>query len=69
LPVVVHEESAAHEHDKSALEEEEAASPVASLATPSPAAIHIEFPGHAFVSAVGSADSAVIRGVLESLRG
>jgi hypothetical protein len=68
LPVV-HEESAAHEHDKSALEEEEAASPVASLAAPSAAAIQVEFPGPAFVSVVGSAGSAVIHGVLESLRG
>jgi transposase len=57
LPVVV--------HDESAQEEEEAASPVASSA----AAVHIEFPGYAFVSVVGSADPAVIRAVLESLRG
>jgi putative lipoic acid-binding regulatory protein len=36
--------------------------------TSSTAAIHIEFPGHAFVSVIGSADPAVIRAVLESLR-
>ena len=64
LPVVVHDESGAHEKDKSAQEEEATALPVASMA-----AIHIEFPGHAFVSVVGSADPAVIRAVLESLRG
>jgi transposase len=57
LPVVV--------HDKPVHEEEKTASPAASLA----AAVHIEFPGHAFVSVVGSADPAVIRAVLESLRG
>jgi transposase len=64
LPVVIHDEPAAHEEDKSALEQEKAASPAAS----SVSAIHIEFPGHAFVSVVGSADPAVIRAVLESLR-
>jgi transposase len=64
LPVVVHDESGAHEEDKPAQEEEATALPVASMA-----AIHIEFPGHAFVSVVGSADPAVIRAVLESLRG
>jgi transposase len=69
LPVVVHDESGAHEKDKPAQEEEPAASPVASLAACSAAAVHIEFPGHAFVSVVGSADPAVIRAVLESLRG
>jgi transposase len=58
LPVVVHDEPAPEE-------EEEPASPVASSA----AAVHIEFPGHAYVSVVGSADPAVIRAVLESLRG
>jgi transposase len=63
LPVVVHGEPAAHEEDKSA-HEEKAASPAAS----SVAAVHIEFPGHAFVSVIGSADPAVIRAVLESLR-
>jgi transposase len=57
LPVVVHDE-ATHEEEKTA-------SPAASSA----AAVHIEFPGHAFVSVVGSADPAVIRAVLESLRG
>jgi transposase len=55
LPVVVQDE---REHG------EEAAAPAASSA-----AVHIEFPGHAFVSVVGSADPAVIRAVLESLRG
>jgi hypothetical protein len=58
LPVVVHDEPAPEEED-------EAASPVASSA----AAVHIEFPGRAFVSVVGGADPAVIRAVLESLRG
>jgi transposase len=57
LPVVV--------HDAPAHEEEAAPSPAASSA----AAVHIEFPGHAFVSVVGCADPAVIRAVLESLRG
>ena len=57
LPVVV--------HDAPAHEEEAAASPTTSSA----AAVHIEFPGHAFVSVVGSVDPAVIRAVLESLRG
>jgi len=55
LPVVIHDEPA---------HEEEAAAPAACSA-----AVHIEFPGHAFVSVVGSADPAVIRAVLESLRG
>jgi transposase len=57
LPVVVHDEPAAHEKGKSALEQEKAASPAAS----SFAAVHIEFPGHAFVRVIGSADPAVIR--------
>jgi transposase len=65
LSVVVHDEFAAHEEDKSVQE----APPVASMAASSAAAVHIEFPGHTFVSVVGSADSAVIRAVLESLRG
>ena len=47
-------------HDEPVHEEEK---------TASSAAVHIEFPGHAFVSVVGSADAAVIRAVLESLRG
>jgi hypothetical protein len=45
-------------HDAPAHEEEAAA-----------AAVHIEFPDHAFVSVGGSADPVVIRAVLESLRG
>lgn len=57
LPVVV--------RDEPAHKEEPAPSPT----TPSEAAVHIEFPGHAYVSVVGSADPAVIRAVLESLRG
>jgi hypothetical protein len=57
LPVVV--------HDGPVHEEEKTASPAASSA----AAVHIEFPGHAFVCVVGSADPTVIRAVLESLRG
>jgi len=56
LPAVVQDEPA-HEEDEAS-----------SLVTSSPAAIHIEFPGHAFVSVIGSADPAVIRAVLESLR-
>jgi hypothetical protein len=68
LSVVVHDESGAHEQAKSA-QEEGAASPVASMAASSAAAVHIEFPGHAFVSVVGSVDPVVIRAVLESLRG
>ena len=55
LPVVVQDEPA---------REEEASAPAASSA-----AVHIELPGHAYVSVVGSADPAVIRAVLESLRG
>jgi|ERR1035437_5661576 transposase len=69
LPVMVHDESAAHERDKSAQEENATTPPVASMAASSTAAVHIEFPGHAFVSIVGSADPAVIRAVLEGLRG
>ena len=65
LSVVVHDEFAAHEEDKSVQE----APPVASMAASSAAAVHIEFPGHTFVSVVGSADPAVISAVLESLRG
>ena len=61
LPVVVDDESAA--------QEEKTARPATSMAGHSEAAIHIEFPGHAYVSVVGSADPAVIRAVLESLRG
>lgn len=57
LPVVV--------NDEPAHEEEAAPSPAASGA----AAVHIEFPGHAFVRVVGSVEPAVIRAVLESLRG
>ncbi|WP_420240072.1 IS66-like element accessory protein TnpA (plasmid) [Telmatobacter bradus] len=69
LPVVVHDESGADEQDTSAQEEKSTVPPVASMAASSAAAVHIEFPGRAFVSVVGSADSAVIRAVLESLRG
>src|ERR1035438_6770179 len=69
LPVVVHDESAAHERDKSAQEEHATAPPVASMVASSTAAVPIEFPGRAFVSIVGSADPAVIRAVLEGLRG
>jgi transposase-like protein len=65
LPVVVHDEFSALEEDKSAQEE----APVASMAASSAAAVHIEFPGRAFVSVVGSVDVAVVRAVLESLRG
>jgi transposase len=36
---------------------------------PSTGAIHIEFPGRALVSVEGRADTAVVRAVLESLRG
>jgi len=68
LPVVVHDESAAHEQARSAQEETPPPS-VTSLAVSSAVAVHIEFPGRAYVSVVGSADPAVIRAVLESLRG
>ena len=68
LSVVVHDESAAHEQARSA-QEEKTPPPVASLAVSSAATVHIEFPGHAFVCVVGSADPSVIRAVLESLRG
>ncbi|MGO8751115.1 MAG: IS66-like element accessory protein TnpA [Thermoguttaceae bacterium] len=69
LPVVVHDESGADEEDKPPQEEKATAPAVASMAAFSTAAVHIEFPGHAFVRVIGSADSAVIRAVLESLRG
>jgi transposase-like protein len=68
LSVVVHDKSAAHEQARSA-QEEKTPPPVACLAVSSVAAVHIEFPGHAFVSVVGSADPSVIRAVLENLRG
>jgi transposase len=57
LPVVIHDVPA-HKEEQDA-----------SAAVPSAAAIHIEFPGRAFVSVVGSADVAAVRAVLESLRG
>jgi len=41
----------------------------ASVAAPSSGAIHIEFPGRALVSVEGSVDAALVRAVLESLRG
>jgi transposase len=41
----------------------------ATHAEPSAGAIHIEFPGRALVSVEGAADTAVVRAVLESLRG
>ena len=41
----------------------------ASVAAPSSGAIHIEFPGGALVSVEGCADAALVRVVLESLRG
>jgi transposase len=68
LPVMVHDEPDAQEQAKP-VQEEKTAPPVASMTTSSAAALHIEFPGRAFVSVVGSADPAVIRAVLESLRG
>ena len=68
LPVMVHDEPDAQEQAKP-VQEEKTAPPVASMTTSSEAALHIEFPGRAFVSVVGSADPAVIRAVLESLRG
>ena len=55
LPVVI--------QDDPAHKEEQAASADVSSA----AAIHIEFPGHAFISVVGSADVAVVRAVLTTL--
>ena len=57
LPVIV--------NDEPATEEEREAVP-AECAT---ASINIEFPGRALVSVVGCADPAVIRAVLEILRG
>ena len=57
LPVVIHDVPA-HKEEQDA-----------SAAVPSAAAIHIEFPGRALVSVVGSADVAVVRAVLECLRG
>lgn len=41
----------------------------ASVTSPSSGAIHIEFPGRALVSVEGSVDAALVRAVLESLRG
>ena len=41
----------------------------ATHAESSAGAIHIEFPGRALVSVEGAADTAVVRAVLESLRG
>jgi transposase len=41
----------------------------ASVAAPSSGAIHIEFPGRALVSVEGRVDAALVRAVLESLRG
>jgi transposase len=68
LPVVVHDKFGAHKEDKSAQEEVATVPPVTPMAASSTAAVHIEFPGHAFVSIVGSVDLALIRAVLESLR-
>jgi transposase len=57
LPVtVVDEAESGEEHD-------------ASVAAPSSGAIHIEFPGRALVSVEDNADAALVRVVLESLRG
>lgn len=41
----------------------------ASAAAPSRGAIHIEFPGRALVSVEGRVEAALVRAVLESLRG
>jgi hypothetical protein len=41
----------------------------ASVAAPSSGAIHIEFPGRALVSVEGRMDAALVRAVVESLRG
>jgi len=43
--------------------------PSASACTPPSGTIHIEFPGRALVSVEGRADAALVRAVLESLRG
>lgn len=40
-----------------------------SVAAPSSGAIHIEFPGRALVSVEGRVETALVRAVLESLRG
>jgi transposase len=40
-----------------------------SVAAPSSGAIHIEFPGRALVSVEGRVEAALVRAVLESLRG
>lgn len=56
LPVTVEEQPASAEQQEK-------------LATASPGAINIEFPGRALVSIEGSPDPAVVRAVIESLRG
>lgn len=56
LPVMVEDEAASVE-------------PPNKLATASAGTINIEFPGRALVSVEGSPDPAVVRAVLESLRG
>jgi transposase len=48
---------------------EEPAAAGASAAAPSSGAIHIEFPGRALVSLEGRVEAALVRAVLESLRG
>ena len=50
-------------------EPEVAGEPRISAASPSGGAIHIEFPGRALVSVESRADAALVRIVLESLRG
>ena len=57
LPVTVVDEAESREEQK------------ASVAAPSSGAIHIEFPGRALVSVEGLIDAALVRAVLESLRG
>ena len=49
--------------------EEPAAAGASAAVAPSSGAIHIEFPGRALVSVEGGADAALVRTVLESLRG
>jgi transposase len=50
-------------------EPEVAGEPRVSAAVPPSGAIHIEFPGRALVSVEGHVDTALVRAVLESLRG
>jgi transposase len=50
-------------------EEPSPAGPKQSMSTPSGVTINIEIPGRALVSVEGSVDAAIVRAVVESLRG